>query len=288
MLQVERSYLAINISWLIVTLLMFLILIKLGLWQNQRANEKDERLARIERLVSEQAIPVTNITGLTSTLALADGINDLPVVVSGVFDSSWLFLLDNQMLNGRFGYRVFQWVDLTPQQTVLEQRLENKSSTVNNKKNQKILINLGWHLADRTRRTQPNIQPLTGNVHVKGHIRIVEQGITLASEPLRLNKATLNDEVLNNETKTMLIQRIDLAKIAELIGAELLPFVVYVDKGEALGYQKNWQPIVMPPEKHRGYAFQWFSLAAAWLLLMIFAARKSALDSKLELVNQSE
>jgi cytochrome oxidase assembly protein ShyY1 len=35
----------------------------------------------------------------------------------------------------------------------------------------------------------------------------------------------------------------------------------------------------MPPEKHRAYAFQWFCLAIAWVMLMIwakFSARKSS------------
>lgn len=284
MLRVKWPYLAINISWLVVTLLVFFILIRLGLWQQQRADEKKQRLARIEHLMAEKAIPVTNITDLVPSLTLnstsrvTDNINDFPVEVSGELDTSWLFLLDNQMLNGQFGYRVFQWVDLTPKQNLTTEVLEASLLV----KSQKVLVNLGWHLADRTRRTQPNIQPLSGYVNVVGHVRIIEQGITLASEPL-----LLNDETLNNQTKTMLIQRIDLVNLSELIDTDLLPFVVYVDEKETLGYQKNWQPIVMSPEKHEGYAFQWFSLAAAWLMLMIFAARKALHNNNTELTNQN-
>jgi cytochrome oxidase assembly protein ShyY1 len=59
-----------------------------------------------------------------------------------------------------------------------------------------------------------------------------------------------------------------------------LPFVVYLDKTESVGYEKNWQPIVMPPEKHRAYAFQWFSLALAWILLMIWASIKFSRNSE--------
>ena len=58
-----------------------------------------------------------------------------------------------------------------------------------------------------------------------------------------------------------------------------MPFVVYLDENEALGFVKNWTPIVMPPEKHRAYAFQWFSLAVAWLSLMIWASYRSGRDS---------
>ena len=65
------------------------------------------------------------------------------------------------------------------------------------------------------------------------------------------------------------VQQIELEKFSKLIGIQLLPFVIYLDTNEALGYEKNWQPIVMPPEKHRAYAFQWLALSIAWLILMI-------------------
>ena len=35
----------------------------------------------------------------------------------------------------------------------------------------------------------------------------------------------------------------------------------------------------MPPEKHRAYAFQWFSLAVAWLSLMIWASYRFAREN---------
>ena len=70
------------------------------------------------------------------------------------------------------------------------------------------------------------------------------------------------------------VQQIELDKFSQLISKKLLPFVVYLDKNDPVGFKKNWQPIVMPPEKHRAYAFQWFSLAVAWLSLMVWAAIK--------------
>jgi cytochrome oxidase assembly protein ShyY1 len=70
------------------------------------------------------------------------------------------------------------------------------------------------------------------------------------------------------------IQQVELDKFSALTDKQLLPFVVYINEDENLGYKKNWQPIVMPPEKHQAYAFQWFSLAIAWLVLMLWASRK--------------
>ena len=84
----------------------------------------------------------------------------------------------------------------------------------------------------------------------------------------------LQAQNLANPSWPLRVQQIELDKFSPLITKKLLPFVVYLDKTEAIGYKKNWQAIVMPPEKHRAYAFQWFSLALAWISLMIWAAIK--------------
>jgi cytochrome oxidase assembly protein ShyY1 len=86
----------------------------------------------------------------------------------------------------------------------------------------------------------------------------------------------LEDEVLQSSSWPQRIQSIDINKISQLLAKPLLPFIVYVDNDDSLGYIKEWVPIVMPPEKHRGYAFQWFSLAIAWFILMLSASYKSA------------
>ena len=151
------------------------------------------------------------------------------------------FWLDNQMQQGQFGYQVLQIMQ-TEQGHVL--------------------VNLGWLKGDRTRQTNIKVSPLSGQHQLTGHIRLVEQGILLQEQVLA-------------KSSQILIQQIDLAKIANLLDIELLPFVIYLAEQESLGYQKSWQPIVMPPAKHKGYAFQWASLALAWLLLMCWAAYRA-------------
>ncbi len=42
------------------------------------------------------------------------------------------------------------------------------------------------------------------------------------------------------------------------------------------GAKPHWQPATMPPEKHRGYALQWFSMAAALGLIGLWLLRKKA------------
>ena len=145
------------------------------------------------------------------------------------------------MHKGRLGYRVLQIVHT-------EQGA--------------LLVNLGWVLASKHREVFPEFSPLAGAINFTGHIRIVEQGIVLSEQDYRQINWPLR------------IQQIELDKFSQIIAQKLLPFVVYLDKKETIGFEKNWQPIVMPPEKHRAYAVQWFALASAWLLLMVFASIK--------------
>ena len=110
------------------------------------------------------------------------------------------------------------------------------------------------------RNVLPEITAITGQHVITGHVREIEIGIQLQAQ----------DFV--NPSWPLRVQQIELDKFSQLIGKKLLPFVVYLDKNEAIGYKKNWQAVVMPPQKHRAYAFQWFSLAAAFLVLMIWAS----------------
>jgi surfeit locus 1 family protein len=225
----------IRLPWLIFTLLVFSGLVKLGFWQNDRALQKEQRIASIAQLSQTQAL------SLEQVLSEKEEINDLPLKMTGEFANEIIFLLDNQTNKGQLGYRVYQ---------------------VFNSGNKAVLVNLGWVLGSINRQELPDVQAIKGQHQLSGHVRKIEEGIMLMEQVLLKNKWPLR------------VQQIELDKFSTLISRQLLPFVVYLDKTESVGYEKNWQPIVMPPEKHRAYAFQWFSLAIAWLLLMIWASIK--------------
>ena len=50
----------------------------------------------------------------------------------------------------------------------------------------------------------------------------------------------------------------------------LLKYALVIDEGEPGGLQYDWSPIPpMGPEKHLGYAVQWFGLAVALLIIYV-------------------
>lgn len=228
----------LNLLWLVITVLVFFILVKLGFWQNARALEKEQRLVQIEKLSAQNPISLEQVLTLSKNSDSLADINDIPIFIEGEFNESQVFLLDNQVNKGRLGYRVYQ-VAVT-----------NKHA---------ILISLGWVQGSINRQELPEVAALNGQYQFNGNVRLIEVGILL------------QEQVFSDVSWPLRIQQIELDKFSLLINHQLLPFVVYLDKNETLGFEKNWQPIVMPPEKHRAYAFQWFSLALAWLLLMLWA-----------------
>lgn len=224
----------LNFLWLILTVLVFFALVKLGFWQSSRALEKEQRLARIEQLKSQEPLSLRQV----NLLAEKEDINDMPALVEGVFDKQTVFLLDNQVNKGRLGYRVYQV-------------LVAEGGTV--------LVNLGWVKGSINRQNLPKISSLSGKHLIRGHVRLTEVGMQLQKQ------------VFSDVKWPLRIQQVELDKLSILIDRQLLPFIIYLDRNEKIGFEKNWQPIVMPPEKHRAYAFQWISLAIVWVVLMVWA-----------------
>ncbi|HOX72536.1 MAG TPA: SURF1 family protein, partial [Dokdonella sp.] len=45
--------------------------------------------------------------------------------------------------------------------------------------------------------------------------------------------------------------------------------VLLLDADAASGFVREWTPQILPPERHRGYAFQWFCFALASVVIFI-------------------
>lgn len=231
--------------WIGFTLLVFAVLVKLSLWQHSRGIEKEQRLTRMTELNQQSPLTLDAIVLLSSDINVDNNttgpqevnINDYPVTIVGNFDSEKVFLLDNQVEKNSLGYRVFQIVT-TEQYSVL--------------------ANLGWVQGSIDRQALPEFTPVVGTHQFTGHVRLIESGIMLMEQNLK------------DVSWPLRVQQIEIEKFAKLLNKPLLPFAIYLDKNEKVGYKKNWHPIVMPPEKHQAYAVQWAGLALAWLALMIW------------------
>ena len=55
------------------------------------------------------------------------------------------------------------------------------------------------------------------------------------------------------------------ADIGRTLDAKIL--LLAPEKGS--GFVREWRPDVFPPERHRGYAFTWFTLAAVVVIVFV-------------------
>lgn len=248
---VKPSQVFTYVSWLLFTFAVFIGLMKLAHWQYNRGVEKENRLAKIAHLQHQAPLSIAQVAKLAEQHIVNapighqrhEAINDLPVIIKGEFNNDHIFLLDNQVYQGQIGYRVLQVV------TSLHFS---------------VLVNLGWVRGSIDRSQLPQLTAITTPQQFQGNVRVIESGIMLKQPDF------------STITWPLRVQQIDLgafsALLKDTLKSELLPFVVYVNEQENLGYQKHWQPIVMPPQKHHAYAFQWLCLAIAWLMLMAWVS----------------
>ncbi len=165
---------------------------------------------------------------------------DLHVNFQGDVDSSKIMLLDNQIHNKRIGFDV-----IAPVNTNVGW----------------LLVNYGWVPApDLTRslpevRLEPHTSAYSGVVTVPGHNPFIQNIYEGSSE------------------YPVVIQEIAFDTLSQRLGYSLLPFVIQLTTQDPV-FVRDYQPVVMSPEKHLGYAVQWFGLAIAAAAIGSFAISK--------------
>ena len=67
-----------------------------------------------------------------------------------------------------------------------------------------------------------------------------------------------------------------LEEIAVELDEEVSPFVILLDPREEDGFSRQWQPRQSGPMTNYGYAFQWFAMATAVFVILVWTYRNSA------------
>jgi cytochrome oxidase assembly protein ShyY1 len=223
---------------LVATLVTFgcvVIMFALGNWQLQRAEQKTVRLLAIERAAETAQVDLQQVTR-----GKIDNMLDMPVNFEGTVDAEHFFLLDNKIHKGRVGYQV-----LVPVQTY--------SGTV--------MTNFGWVAATNSRDILPNIQIDAEKIRYAGVIS------------LPLDNIMVTETAVVDGDWPKVLQQTDLNIIQQHYKKQILPFVVLLSAAENSLFVRDWQPVVMAPEKHLAYAAQWFLLAFAGLAVFIIAQK---------------
>jgi surfeit locus 1 family protein len=122
-----------------------------------------------------------------------------------------------------------------------------------------LLVNRGWVAVGASREFLPALPVTDKLVTLSGRLDLpASVGLVVGEPPLE----SVADKVL--------VQSLDIAGLADVRGIPLVRYALVIDEGQPGGLQYDWSPIPeMGPEKHLGYAVQWFGLAVALLIIFV-------------------
>ncbi len=205
----------------------------LGFWQLDRARQKQAMLDAVEQVLRQRR-PIAVAQALDRTasdFAWAE--------VNGHFVPPLIFL-DNQQHQGRAGLRLYAPLALPGQQT-------------------RLLVDMGW-LPWPAGRVLPTVRLPDASVTLAG---------LLAPPPsvgLRVG------DLPSGRDMPLLLTRLDPDELSAQGDVRYAARVLRLDPALPLGYARDLDvlPNTLPPERHLGYAAQWFALAVALFTLVLW------------------
>ena len=200
--------------------------VALGNWQSRRAEEK-LALGRDLDAAARHAVLV-----LPPSPVDAHDYEFARISARGKYSARYTILLDNKVLRGIPGYQV-----LTP--------LKMTGSDIY------VLVNRGWVATGARRDSLPQIRTPAETETVEG-IAVVPSSRIL--------------ELDANTEEGVVWQNLVLARYAKWSGLKLQPLVLQQTSEAADGLVRAWERPDTGADRHRGYAFQWYALAATILI----------------------
>jgi surfeit locus 1 family protein len=212
----------------LAALLLLPVLLALGFWQLDRAEQKR---AWEQSMEAGAAAPALNLNAAQPIFAHS---RHRLAQASGDYDPEHAFLLDNQIEQGRAGYRL-----------LMPLRLSGTDRAV--------LVDRGWLQAPSSRQQLPELPGGSLSITVVGRI---DGGPSVG---MRLGAPAENDEAWPRR-----IQYIDFDYLQSQVEYDLMPYLLQPDERSAAAAYT-----AMPAEKHVGYAVQWFALALTLVVIYV-------------------
>lgn len=229
----------VRLSWqpnwgMLVFAAFFLPLtISLGFWQLSRSDEKRALLEEYQK--REFSVPVD-----LESLDLTRDQQYRRVLVQGHFIENRNILLENRIRHGQPGFELLS-------------AFAPKNGTA------WLWVNRGWIAGSLHRDQLPLVPNINGEVRLVGHLyRQLSKPFSVGDERWR-------------QQWPQVVQNFDPQWVSERIGRPGLPYMLRLDANTKGALAVDWQIVNVMPEKHTGYAVQWFLMALALVMLSVFA-----------------
>lgn len=213
----------------IAAVAVFLLALSLGNWQLNRASEKLRLQQRIEELAKQPP------ARLPASEVNAEDYRYRPVEVEGRFAGSHTIYIDNRIYRGVPGYHV-----ITPMQ------IGNSALYV--------LVNRGWIARSGERRIFPQVPTPREKIKVSG------VAVIPGKKVFELSAQTEEGNIWQN---------LVLERYRKTVPLVIQPVVIEQRNDTGDGLVRDWEKPDVGINMHRGYAFQWFALAAAVVILYL-------------------
>lgn len=222
---------------------MFGVLVSLGTWQLNRAEEKQKLVDSYYAAPGQPAVSLNDVMSVDTEGRSIDRFRYRRLEVYGRYDNGHHILLDNQLRDRKPGYLLYTPFHVRNSDVVL-------------------MVNRGWlkkpvddlSMLDAA----PGSQVLSGLVN-----HAPDVGIRMGSL----------DQSAAGWPK--IIPYMDMDWLAVKLDQRLASWVVLLAADAEHGFLRDWHPSVRtPPEKHQGYAFQWYSLAIVLIFLFVVGSMR--------------
>jgi len=221
--------------WVSLAMIVVLcILLSLGFWQLDRAEQKAETVQAMEQQLGKPEIEVYSGDFFKKNRRFRH------VVISGVFEAEHQYLLDNRIHKSQPGYLV-----VTPFKF--------------NGGAGRILVNRGWVPLGRDRNVLPVIDVTTAQTTVRG---------VVSDLPGKLPSFGIGPTP-DTASWPKVIRDIEIDQINEQLGYTMPPSMLQLEQSHEAAYVQNWQPLASGPDKNRSYAIQWFAMALVLVIIYI-------------------
>lgn len=221
--------------WLLITLATVLgvgVTVSLGRWQLDRAAQKEALQASMDGQSSKYLVD----TALLLSAPEPDTLVHQHARLRGQWIAEQTVYLDNRQMNAKVGFFV-----LTPL------RLEGSAQVV--------LVQRGWVQRNFEERDKvPAIETPGGAVTVEGRMAPPSSKLFELGKP----------------EASAIRQNLDLEQFRAQTRLPLLSVMLMQTGPASEGLLREWPAVNLGVEKHYGYAFQWFGIAAALALLYLW------------------
>ena len=213
--------------------LFIIVFILLGFWQIERAGFKASLIQEFDLEQAKAPKPISSTSLQWSR-----------VYIEGFYDPTQQVLIDNQIINGKVGYKIY-----TP--FYYEQ-------------DQAIFVDRGWISQGKTRNDLPNLNFNATKLRIIGSLIKPEKEVLAGDELLT------NEWPLVSQTKSPSI-------IQEAYEKQFSNMVLILDPGSLfIKEHVALTPFVITPTKHYGYALQWFTMSLVLAGMFIYAIKRES------------